>query len=173
MTMDNQIEQAILKTLSYSDLFNYPLKFNDLYKFLISETPVSSLELNINLKLLVDTFRVETKEGFYFLFGRGSLVEPRQKLEEISQKKINHSRWLLKIISFLPWVRLVGITGSLSYYMSPYKDDIDLMVITSRDRMWLTRFLVFIFLKILGRKRDDKRPSSGGAFCVNLWCDEA
>lgn len=170
--MDIRIEQAILKTLVYSDSFSCPLNSSDLYKFLISESPFSFDAFNAGLKSLVDGRRVETRAGFYFLFGRGSLVEPRRKLEEISREKINRTRWLMKLISFLPWVRLVGITGALSYYMSPPKDDIDLMIVTSKGRMWLTRFLVFIFLKILGRKRDDKSPVSNGAFCVNLWCDE-
>jgi len=46
---------------------------------------------------------------------------------------------VLKFIGGIPWVKMVAITGSLAAY-NPEKDsDIDMMIITKQNRVWITR----------------------------------
>lgn len=172
MLFMNKVESAILKTLIYSNLFDCPMKAEDLHKFLISGAAVSLPELNNNLKFLEETGQIEFDNGFYCLPSRCQLVQERRKREAVSAQKIKRLNFWVKVFSLLPWVKMVGITGALSYYDSGPFDDIDLMIVTSKSRMWLSRLIVFLFLKLLGRKRGESQSKTGNKICVNVWGDE-
>lgn len=167
----NKIEAAILKTLIYSDLFDCPMKLEDLRKFLVSDVVVSLSELEEKLKFLKENAQIELENGFYCLPSRRQLAEEGRKREAVSTLKIKRLNKWARIISLFPWVKMVGITGALSYYNSDPGGDIDLMIVTSKGRMWLTRFFVFLFLKLSGRKRGESQSTTGNKICVNVWCD--
>jgi len=48
---------------------------------------------------------------------------------------------------------LVGISGALAMENSDEDDDIDLFIITSAGRLWLSRFLVTILVELVGQRR--------------------
>lgn len=165
------LEMALLKTLAYADLFYFPLKFEELGRFLISSRTLSADLLLRGVDQLVAAGKVGQESGYYFLSGQNSLVKIRREREIISRKKIASAARILKLIGLWPDVKLVSLTGALSYYNSRVGDDVDVMVITSPGRLWLTRLAVFLLLKLLGRKQNEKRPARGDRLCVNLWSD--
>jgi hypothetical protein len=68
---------------------------------------------------------------------------------------------------------MVGITGSLAMHNSDPKSDIDLMIITQKNTLWISRLIILIILIILkipmrrARNREEKDK-----LCLNLWLDE-
>lgn len=168
----NSISRAILKTLVYGDLFSCGLTLEGFHKFLISDVAVSLVDLTFDLDLLREKGQIDFEDGFYFLpSGRQSLSNQKEK-RRVSEEKIKGITKWVRTLSFFPWIKMVGITGALSYYNSRVGDDVDLMIVTSKGRMWLTRFLVFTFLKMVGRKRGEITSSIGNKICVNVFCDE-
>lgn len=162
----------ILKTVHYADLFDYPLKREEIHYYLISQREVSLEIVVVELNLLVKEGRLLRDGGYYFLPGRQVLIETRQEREAFSRLKMARIREAVELLRLWPWTQMIGLTGALAVGNADEQADADLMVITSPGRLWLTRLFVFVFLKIIGLKRDDRHKEASGKICINLWLDE-
>ncbi len=163
------MEKAILKTLIYYDIFSFPLKAWEIHKWLIGAG--SSLkQVEKTLKRLGQESRVMSQGGYYFLPGRKSLVKERRFKEEISKKHLVTAKYVSQLFKIIPWIKLVGISGSLAMMGSGKRDDIDLFIVTSEKRIWVSRLLLILLTSLIGlrRKRREKRRKANGKLCINL-----
>lgn len=157
-------ELAILKTLVYFDIFDYPLSEKDIKNFIESyvdeETFASAL-----LQLLSDKIIFRLGE-FY------SLQNNRQRAEERIQGNLRAQPLLSKaarIGAFLykfPYVRAVAVSGSLSKNYADKKADIDFFIVTKANRLWIARTILHLFKKLtflVGKEN---------FFCMNYFVDE-
>ena len=154
----------MFKTLTYADIFDYPLTASELKRWLIGPTGSDPAG-----KSPIGSDPIVKTNGFYHLPGRSKVVALRRRRQHFSQLKWPAAYRAAKILSFIPWVKLVAVTGALAMNNSDKDDDIDLMIITSKDRLWLTRLLSFIFLFPLLRRGDQ----INNRLCLNLWLDES
>lgn len=161
-------EKEIIRTLSYRAVFQYPLSFYQLGTFLLCESPRSFDELKDALGKLCDKGTVRTRNGRYFLKN----VKPVDwdKKYKTTQKIIESHKKTFKVLSRIPWIRLIAVTGAAAAYNSKLGDDLDIFVITSRNRLWITRFFVVLLLKTMGVYRTDEDP--GNKICPNLLISE-
>jgi predicted nucleotidyltransferase len=70
-------------------------------------------------------------------------------------------------------ILMIAVTGSVAAGYPKKSDDIDLMLITKKDRLWLIRLMLRLFvlvMKIPHRKYNKKEV--GNEFCFNLWLEE-
>lgn len=154
------MKKEILRTLVYADIFDYPLKKEEIQKWLIAGG---------NLKSQISKL-VQEENGFYFLKGRENLVELRRKRERQSREKIKLAEKVAGILRKIFWIKMIGITGALAMKNSDKEDDIDLFIITSKNRLWLTRGLIVTFLRFFGLYR---RPGKiKDKICPNMLLDE-
>lgn len=162
--------KSILKTLLYSDIFDYPLSKEEIWKYLISEKKENHHDFINYLNNKETSF--DNKNNYFFLNGRGSLVTIRTKKEKESLKKIKFAQKISSSLSMIPTVRFIGISGALAMKNSDEGDDIDLFIISSKNSVWITRLLMVLVLKILGvyRERDGKNISN--KICLNMLIDE-
>ncbi len=162
--------EAILKTLLYADIFNFPLEKKEVWKFLISKDKSDEKNLfkNISAK---DKF-IEFKNGFYFIKGRKELVKLRQKRQKISEEKLKKAKKIVKKISYFPTVKFIGISGALSMQNSDEEDDIDLFVITEKNLVWTTRFILVLSLILMGVYRNKNSKDYKDKICLNMIIDE-
>lgn len=98
----------------------------------------------------------------------------RLQREKFSKKKLLIAKGVANLLSKIPTVKFVGITGSLAMMNSNYDSDIDLLIITSAGTLWLTRFVILVILVILVipfRRfgKDDEKDK----LCLNMWMDES
>ena len=98
---------AVLKTVIYADIFDYPLRKVEILKRLIGCEAREDESVG-NLKYLA------SKEGYYFLKGRKKIVEIRKKRKVSSQKKITTAKTISKILKMIPTIKLIGISGALA-----------------------------------------------------------
>lgn len=159
-------KKAILKTLAYADIFDYPLKKEEIIKFLIAD---SSLSLKIDQEL--ENSPLVTKKGdFYFLKGREVIVPLRKKRKKWSQEKMKIAKKVANWLKLIPTIKLIAITGALAMENSDKDDDIDLLLITTKNRLWLSRGLVVTFLRLTGFYRRPKEIKN--KICPNMFLDE-
>lgn len=167
------MEKAILKTLIYADIFDYPMLAHEIHKWLIKKE-ASIEQIEKALKRLVNQKKIVLKQGVYFLKRRSELIGIRQEREVVSQKYYAKAQWIGRFLRIIPWIQLVGISGSLAMRNAEESDDIDLFVITRSNRVWLTRLCTALILELFGerRKRDASPKESQSKICLNLLLSE-
>jgi hypothetical protein len=164
------VEKAIIKTLIYADIFNYPLKAWEIHKWLISEKgSLRQVEKALRRKDL--RFRVKALRGYYFLKGRNKLVKQREVKGYYSEKYLKQAQLITSLFKLVPWVKLVGVSGSLAMENASEKDDIDFFIITDSKRLWISRILLLLILELLGKRRSRTDYKVSGKGCLNLLVD--
>lgn len=159
---------AILKTLIYSDIFDYPLTKKEIWKFLIGRVSRALFEKDL---IRFTPSRWECENGYYFLGGRGEIVGKRLERAKESKKKLEIARKIIKTLSLVPTVLFVGISGGLALENAEKKDDIDLFVITSKNNLWATRLILACLLILMGQYRGRGKKESR-KICLNMLIDE-
>lgn len=162
----DSLKLAILKTLTYSDLFDYPLTLEEMTHFLI-EAKASVTEVRQALPHLP---QVSQLDGYYFLKGRQAIVGERLKKQALTQRKLEHARKQTLFLRYIPWLKLVAVTGGVAAGNPKEDDDIDLLVITSPQRLWLGRLGEFLILAASGqRRRAQQSTHLKDKLCPNFY----
>lgn len=167
--MQRSVEIQILKAILYSDIFDYPLTAAEILKFLPAGIEISDIQL---AKYLKNSKFVEESDNFYFILGRKNIVSVRKKREELSDKKIKKAQKIIKVLSAIPTVKFIGISGGLAMKNSEEKDDIDLFIISHKDSLWITRMLIIFILKAMGKHRGRRNKNIKDRICINMLAEE-
>ncbi len=135
----DRIEAAVVKALVYADLFDWPLSPAEIHRYL----PVSARldEVHAALSSLQMKEWVDTIDGLFLLRGRETLVEARHQRAAISARLWPQAVRYARLVSRLPWVRLVAVSGSLAVDAAVDDADVDFFIVTENGRLWLTRAL--------------------------------
>jgi len=135
------LERAIVQTLAYADVFDYPLTADEVHRYLIgARTSRGTIRgLLSDGRLVPHTL---SRRGRYFtLAGHESTVETRRSRAHSAavlwRKAIQYGR----LIGGVPFVRMVAVTGALAMD-NLADDDIDYLIVTEPGRLWLCRALV-------------------------------
>lgn len=163
------IDNDILKTLNYKSVFNYPVSFYQLCNFLQTNRKVlKPNELEQGLKTLIKTKKVSIKGAKYSKKGIKTYSwDARMKN---SYSMLNTNQRALSTIRTLPWVKMIGITGSVSAFNASKNDDLDVLIVCQKDRIWLTRLFVSIILILMGKYANKVHKNK---ICPNIYMDES
>lgn len=154
-----QLENMIQNTLCYFDIFEYPLTLFEIWVYLYSEdaTQKDTLEdIKHNLENLKQQQKVEHEGGYFFLRGRNFLVQKRKSSYKNSVQKYNKFLWKLRILSWFPGVKMIGVCNSLPIHNAHEDGDIDMFIISEHGRIWTTRFWLVSFLKLMKWRPTEK-----------------
>lgn len=133
------LASSVLGALVYADLFDAPLSLEELRKYQISssysvEQIGEALSRDIGLAALVNT-----NGAYYCLRGREALFSLREERAAASARVWRRARLYSRWLSRLPFVQMVAVTGALAVNNLNGRDDIDLLIVSRRDRVWLCR----------------------------------
>lgn len=154
------LNRAILETLAYSDIFDYPLHLNELHRYLTVPATLDELKIALSTR----DSRIEFQDDYYFLAGRKELVAIRQERERTSGSVFRRALRYGRLLGRLPFIRMVGLTGSLAVRNSDEHADLDYMLVAAHGRVWLAR----AFALLLGRLT----ALFGNTLCPNLIVSE-
>ncbi len=160
MTNSQTLQKAILETLAYSDVFDYPLTFDELHRYLTASALPADLAACLNELSLV-----ATENGFYFLADRRETVRTRMNREQASRAAFQRACRYGAILGSLPFVRMVTLTGSLAMLNLNHDADMDYMLVTQPGRLWLARAFAVLFGRVM--------RIFGDRICVNLLVSES
>jgi hypothetical protein len=158
------LENSILKTLAYFDIFRYPLLEAEIRQFL--DIPVITIALEHTIKNLVEKQRIFRLGEFYSLRNDQSLAEYRKKGNDRAKHLLKKGMRIADFLYHFPFVKAVGISGSLSKNFADPKADIDFFIITSKNRLWVARSILHLYKKLTylaGRQN---------YYCMNYFVDE-
>lgn len=158
------LSQNIVKALVYFDLFNYPLKPDEVYCNL-QTNHVTRAEVARELQELTEA-KVLFQSGEYFsLQPNGDLISRRITGNKKAEEYMRIAERRARLIYQFPFVRAVMISGSLSKDYADEQTDIDFFIITAPRRLWVARTLLVLFKRIF-------LLNSHKFFCVNYFIDE-
>jgi hypothetical protein len=154
------VEQAVLLTVHYRDLFQHALTVQQVHTYLIGR-PATVQEVNEAIRRLTGDY-LSVVDGHVTWMGREHLVRERRRREAISRTMWPWAHRCGRWIRALPFVRMVGVTGSLSVNHAGCRHDIDLLCVTAPGRVWL----VVAWLWLLQEWSKSFAPFNVGANCV-------
>jgi len=165
------VEEAILKTICYRDIFDYPLTVSEIHKFLVGEK-ANEITTKKYLEELRGRGLVDERDGFYFLAGKPELARRRVTRNALSAEKYERAYDLSQILKNIPWVKAVFATGALAAGNAGEEDDIDFMVVTEPNRVWLVRAWAYLAFMFKGLKRKRGKEEDPGKVCLNMFLSE-
>ena len=143
---------AILKTLIYADIFDYPLAPQEIRRFLIGEKTTCKdfhqALIKLNQKQQIIKYR-----HYYALPKRQHTVGSRLQKISISRQKQPFVTRIATLLRLIPTVWFIGVSGNLAIDNAADKDDIDFFIITAPKTIWLTRLLSNILLTVFNLRR--------------------
>lgn len=158
------IENAVLYVIKYYHVFSHVLKAPEILFFLGVKSDRIAFEQAMD-KLVKDR-QVFKLNDFYSVVDDVAKIEARIKAEQNAKPLIANAQRIGKFIGMFPFVRFVGLSGSLSKGVAYGKDDLDYFIITQKDRLWISRTLLHLFKKctfLVGKQHN---------FCMNYFIDE-
>ena len=159
-------ESAILSTLLYFDIFDYPLSRDQLYHFLMYVRPDREA-FERALELLLAQGQVVVTSGWYCLPDRDNLALIRQERESRARRLWRMAYSAAGRMRHLPFVRGIYLSGDLSKGVAGPDSDIDFFIITARRRVWICKAFLALFRR-LGR-----RYNPGKLLCFNYLLSES
>lgn len=163
-------EKAILKSIIYSDIFNSPVLDSELWRFLASDRKVTKDDFEKTLRGL--SSKVIQKDGMYSLVGREECIDKRKRHTSEVAKKFRIAKHAAYVLSHLPTISFIGLSGGVAVGNVERDDDVDLFFIVKKNTLFITRFFILVVLEALGvrRKRNDLHPAD--KICANFLIDE-
>jgi hypothetical protein len=111
--------------------------------------------------------RIEEFRGFYFLRGRKDLVARRIQNDKNSIEKFEIAQRAARWLRFVPFVRMIAVTGTLAMKNCEKNSDIDFFVVLKKGRIFTGRLLVTLIVHILGKRRYGKKITN--RICLNYF----
>lgn len=155
-----------MKTIAYFDLFDFPLTDFEVWQYV-----GVSCELGEVIKILESGLdKIEYQDGFYFLFGREIIIKTRMRRYNYTDRKMRRTKFLCRIFRFIPWIRMVAVGNLIGQHNLRDESDIDLLVVTQKKRIWISRFFCVAITKMLGWRptAEDQRDK----ICLSFFASD-
>ncbi len=153
------LERAVLSALAYSGIFEYPLTLEEIHRYLPARASVDDVR-----RALSNLPQVDSRQGYFFLKGNDGLVNVRLARARASRPVFRRALRFGRILGSLPFVRMVGMTGSLAVMNLSKGADMDYMLVTRPARLWTARAFAVTFGRFM--------RLFGHRICVNILVSE-
>jgi hypothetical protein len=160
------VKQAVLSTLAYFHLFGVPLTRSEISEHLFWAEPD---EKHIS-SYLRESPLITERNGYYGLSTDAAFQsEFTQKIQRSRTlwKKVRRFQW---IFSICPFVKLVCVCNSLPIYATTEDSDIDLFVVTQKNRLFLARLCLILLTSVMGVRRHGDKVRA--RFCLSFFISE-
>lgn len=171
----SSLEQQLTTYVCYAHVFGDALTFEEL----VSRSGHPPERVRATLDTLVRSGRVAEEDGFFLLPGRSGAdhVTRRAARQELAEQILAENRRFLTVVSGLPFVRVVAVSGSVAVgNPTPAGErapDCDLFIITADHSLHIVRLVVRLLARIgerlpwLGLVSGTHRP------CANYFLEES
>jgi hypothetical protein len=155
----DKLSWAVVQTVTYSDIFDYPLTAHEIHRYLTGVN--ASLE---EVALVLQQGPVMQTGDYFTLPGREEIGNIRMQREKRSRALLPIATRYGRILGSLPYIRMVALTGSLAVLNVSKNEDFDYMLVTVPGRVWTARAFAVTFNRLAG--------IFGHTICPNLILSE-
>ncbi|MBI5733892.1 MAG: hypothetical protein HY973_03030 [Candidatus Kerfeldbacteria bacterium] len=167
----SSLELAIIKTLTWFDLFNQPLTTWEVWFYLWDESgnlgKVNQSDILLVLEKLAADNLITGNLGYWQLAASPNYVPERLQRLRWTINKRRRAKQAVRLIKHLPFIRLVGLVNTAAFDMAGRDSDIDFFIITESGRIFTARFLVTSLMQFLGWRRHSKLVSN--RICLSFY----
>mgnify|MGYP003347196529 FL=1 len=160
---EKAVRVAILNELAYFAVWGVALDFTTLYSYL--QIKAGELMVKKQLEQLVKQRKITDSKGIYGIKKvkyPSSVGRRRQQAKLLNKAK----RWG-RALGLLPFVKSVVVINSTAYGNVHDDSDIDLFIITTPNRIFLTKGILMYGLKLLRQLED--QYASAGRFSLGMF----
>ena len=163
------IHDALLTALAYADIFCYPLTIPELREWMPYVRKISEKDVRRTVSRLAAQKKIICVGTFVTFPGRSAGIASRIQEERIVRKKVSMGKAVSRILSFIPTVHLVGITGGVAAGSAKRNDDIDFFIVAEDGTIFITRFIVTAVVEYLFHRRHPKDKNVKDSICLNMF----
>jgi hypothetical protein len=140
------LEQAIVRTLVYADLFDFPLTADEIYRYLEGMcVPAAAVTYHLENGLRAYLWY---QSPYYGLPGREDGAATRRRRVARARQLWSDAGRYGRFLAHFPFVRMVAVTGSLAVNNPHRQADIDYLIVTENGRLWLCRAFVILLVRL-------------------------
>lgn len=145
--LDKDLQRELLKVFHYFDFFRHALSEEEVWKYL--GVRVHEQAFKINLEHLVKVDEITYQNGYYALRNSSDIISERISNVALNKKRLNQAKLISKLLGNIPFVKGVGISGSLSKNGSKPDSDIDFFLITGKNKVWTVKAVAILLKRLL------------------------
>lgn len=169
MTWQN-IHDDLEKVYNVSRYLDFPFTLDEVVDYFLPRKNLTGEQLQSMLsKGNFGDIPFQIQNG-YLLTNGNQTSAARLQRERMSSEKLHSAGSFARMLArSVPFIRTVAVTGSVAYGSADRWDDIDLFIVTNRNRLWISAFMTLVLVrltKILGL-----RPSHLALFCLSYVHD--
>ncbi len=165
----SMLQTAIQKTLTYFDMFDYPLTTLEVYRLLLQQKSTTTVSLGEVVHTL-DNSSLKQKNGLYYFSQKEESIDTRHNRYVIAEEKMRKAQPIITMLSHLPFVRLIMASNSIAYNNTSESSDIDLVIVTKKGGVWWVRFFSLLLLTLLRMRPGYKNTKE--KICISVFLDE-
>jgi len=165
------LHRSLVTVYEVSSYLDFPFTFDEVADFFLPGADISGDELR--KKIVSGDFEdIPFKiENDCLLTRPGQNPSIRVVREAISLQKLTSAgKFATTLVRLIPWVMTIAVTGSVAYGSAGKRDDIDLFIITKRNRLWLSIFFALVLVRVFQAFRLEPRHLL--PFCMSYVHDE-
>jgi predicted nucleotidyltransferase len=155
--LGGHLVEAAIATVAYAAIFDHAVTLHEVHRYL--PTVASPAEVADTLDRAVADGAIVHVEGHYVLPGREATVAQRAAHAATSEELRRRALPWVERVAAIPTVRMVAITGSLAVDNATPDADVDLLVVTVDDRLWVTRGLIVALTRLARRHAIELCPN--------------
>jgi len=165
------IHDGLRKVYDVSEYLKFPFTVEEVANYFLPKynlTPQQLESMLTNGKFGDLGFKI--RDG-YLTTNEGQTQLSRSELEQMSADKLNSASGFANLLTrVIPFIRTVAVTGSVAYGSATKWDDIDLFIVTKRNRLWISALLTLVLVRL--NKLLTLRPQHLSHFCLSYVHDE-
>ncbi|MEI8360820.1 MAG: hypothetical protein WCG01_01720 [bacterium] len=166
--LDKQIAKGIRKTITWYDMFDFPLTLMELWRFGLYDAACELTSVDNTLSLMQSD--INHSHGFYYLKGREAIIKTRQFRYSYADIKVKKTLKISKLFRWIPWIKFIAIVNIYGSDNLKSSSDIDLFIITAQGRIWLSRLFTVGLIKLLNLR--PTKNNKQDKFCLSFFIAE-
>jgi hypothetical protein len=154
-------DRAILKTMVYAGLFQFPLSLPELEQRLM-DVSLDAAAIGRRLAAPFLRSRLEWSDGWLYPRGKRAYLALRRERKARAEELVAGHERALDLLARLPYVRLVALSGACAHGNAT-DDDVDVFLVVKAGRAWSVFVALMVLCKLAGLRR---------SLCLNYVVDE-
>lgn len=169
---NQELQQMVYTTIAYFSLFDFAPTLLEIHRWLLrsSSTESNSITLSQIQEAINTDSRINCSDGVYFLEkNKKDYSTLRKQKYNYTEEKWKHAKKFLPWLAILPGVQSIWFANSVAWCNAREHSDIDIVIISSPEKIWTSRFFTTALMKLLRQRPHEQEHAK--ALCLSFYID--